>query len=283
MEPNWLIVGLVLVGVYRCIRTPGHRTVLGLFAVMAALYVVVSGFDPGQLRNFVAGVWYNDSVRLAAMLPMGALPVALEGMFQVQIWLVGAYRAVTDALGRTPLSPRAGSSEWTTASVAGVGIVALVLTAASLRGQVPAEALAARGLYQVRPDSPLINTDELALLQRLDSHVPPNALIVGSPWTGTSLAYALAGRKTLQLHILSPTTPEADAIDTGLRDAPGNAVACNAIRDLHVEYVLDFGSQEVHYQDHPYHGVENLEGSHAVELVDQQGAAKLYKVTACQG
>jgi hypothetical protein len=46
---------------------------------------------------------------------------------------------------------------------------------------------------------------------------------------------------------------------------------------------LDFGTQ--YLLDHPesktYPGLQNLSASSAVQLVDQQGKAKLFKVVAC--
>lgn len=283
LDPSWLIAGLVLIGIYRSIRQPGRRAVLGFFVVVAALYVVVSGFAPGSLRNFLVGVWYNDSYRLAAMLPMAAIPLAVEGLLQIAAWLRYASGALSRSFRPGWASDRRLARARAVSGFSGVVVVVLALVGLSHGGQVHAEELAAKSMYEVRPNSPLVTSDELALLDRLDSHVPPGSVIAGSPYTGTALAYALADRKTLQLHILSAITPEIQAVDTGLRDAPANGAACAAIKDLHVQYVLDFGTQEIHYENHPYHGVEDLQGSPAVQLIDQQGSARLYKVVACQG
>ncbi|MCH6469660.1 DUF6541 family protein [Sinomonas terrae] len=283
-QPVWIIVGLILMGLYRCVRQPGHRSPLWIFLVLAGFYVVVSGFDQGRVRNFLVGVWYNDSYRLAALLPLASIPVAVEGVLQIGEW----FRRGLHALSKVLLS-RVGSSDDRIRGLkrgvrmGGLGVVVLGLVATSQNGQVHTEELAARSLYEVRPNSPLITTDELALLKRLDKEVPQGTVLAGSPWTGTALAYALADRKTLQLHILAGASPDVDAIDTGLRNAPADGSACKAIKDLHVQYVLDFGTQEVHYEHHPYPGIEDLQGSHAVQLIDQQGNARLYKVVACQG
>ena len=58
---------------------------------------------------------------------------------------------------------------------------------------------------------------------------------------------------------------------------------CAAIDRLDVGYVLDFGEFEVHRGRHEYPGLENLETSEAVELVDSEGPSRLYKVVACEG
>lgn len=56
---------------------------------------------------------------------------------------------------------------------------------------------------------------------------------------------------------------------------------CPALEEEQVKYVLDFGDQEVHGRDHPYPGLKDLEPSGVVELVDAEGEAKLYRITAC--
>lgn len=309
MTPTWPIVVLVAIGLLSCLRRPKMWPTLAVFVVGAALYVIVSGVPAGTFRNFITGVWYNDSFRLAAMLPMVLIPVAVAGVLALRTLLARSIstgwgvpsKAEPAAANERASFPKIGASSgaalgaayrsrgnWRNRralvlDVVGLVVLSALLVLAAQYGQVATERANARSLYEVRANSPLITSDELAILQRLDSHVPSNAVIAGSPYTGTALAYALADRKTLQLHILSALTPQIQAVDTGLRDAPANAAACSAIKDLHVGYVLDFGAQEIHYEDHPYHGVEDLQGSHAVQLIDQQGSARLYKVVVCQG
>lgn len=310
MAPTWVIAVLVILGLFYCVRRPKMRPSLAIFVVGCALYVVVSGVPAGAFRSFITGVWYNDSFRLAAMLPMVLIPVAVAGVIAVRTFLakvISGIRGTGTPFKAEPISaierpsfPKVGASAGAALGAAyrsrgsrgnrlaplvdivGLALLSALLIFAAQQGQVATERANARSLYEVRADSPLITSDELAILERLDAHVPSNAVIAGSPYTGTALAYALADRKTLQLHILSALSPQIQAIDTGLRDAPADAAACSAIRDLHVGYVLDFGTQEIHYEDHPYHGVEDLQGSSAVQLIDQQGSARLYKIAVCQ-
>ncbi|KHL00645.1 DUF6541 family protein [Sinomonas humi] len=308
MAPTFVIVVLLVVGLFYCVRNRRMWPALITFLMGLGLYVIVSGYPAGSFRNFVTAVWYNDSYRLASLLPMVLIPVAVGGALALaRAWGRAAARISgspsnidASTAGDTTRFPAVSASAGAALgaarrskpqrmqiqpllSGAGLLVLTVLLVLASQYGQVATERVNARGLYDLRGNSPLVTTDEMAILDRLDTHVPSNAVIAGSPYTGTALAYALADRKTLQLHILSPITPQIQAVDTGLRDAPANSAACTAIKDLHVQYVLDFGTQEIHHENHPYHGVEDLQGSHAVQLIDQQGAARLYKVVACQG
>ena len=64
--------------------------------------------------------------------------------------------------------------------------------------------------------------------------------------------------------------------------ADRRAAVCEAIRDKDVEYVLDFGDREVHGAEHEFPGLERLASSSAVEEVDSEGGAVLYRVTGCE-
>jgi hypothetical protein len=60
-----------------------------------------------------------------------------------------------------------------------------------------------------------------------------------------------------------------------------DASVCQAVRAANAYYILDFGTVEVHGGNHTPAGLRNLAANPGVQLVDSQGEAKLYKVTAC--
>jgi hypothetical protein len=286
---TWSVAIFILIGVYSLVRRRAAWSVLALFAAGVALYAVVSGWPAGSFRNYVTGVWYNDAFRLAALLPMVLIPVAVAGVLETARWWAGfaskfessAQSAPASQRRPEPLTARGQSRAGFLLSAAGAALLGVVLVLAAQYGQVATERVNARGLYTLTPDSPLVDSDEMALIDRLDQIVPPDAEIAANPWTGTPLAYAFADRKTLQLHILTSGTPEMQEVENGLRDAASDAQVCRAIQDLRVSYVLDFGSKEVNGGSHAYPGLENLQNSPAVTLVAEQGHAKLFKVLPC--
>jgi len=137
--------------------------------------------------------------------------------------------------------------------------------------------------YERNTPSSILSDDEYQLLARIDGEVPANAVIAGNPWNGSGLVYAFADRKVLKYHLSQGTTKEQSVVDQSLNKAAGNPAVCKAIRDLDVHYVLDFGTQYLlnHPASRTYPGLQDLATSASVQLVDQQGAAKLYKVRAC--
>jgi hypothetical protein len=273
---SWAVMILALAGLGYLVRKPGMWWLLGPYAVAGLLFVVAASFRSGRIRDFVTGIWYNDPPRLAALLPVAILPVAALG--GVELWKWGKRRAFRTAKDWPPSRRRL------VLQGGGAGLLALLLVTTQ-QGNVEAAQTAAARKYRVDASSPLVSSDELALLERVDSHVPPGAVIVGNPWNGSSLAYALADRRVLQLHILGAIPPSAQLLYDRLRDATLDPAVCDAVRELKVGYVLDFGHREVNFEDersNVFTGLDDLAGSGAAELIDSEGAARLFRITACR-
>lgn len=259
---------LVAVGVVAALRRRSVQdvAVLMLFVASALLYVVASGLPYLDLRDLLVGPWYNNAPRLAAILPVAWVPLAAIGAE----WAWGAARAWQSAHPGL-LSSRA-------LALVAAGLILVILP----QGWTMRQAVSsAAPLYRFDEDSPLVTRDELALIERLPDEVPEDAIVVGSPWTGVAVTYALTGREVLMPHTLTTTTPEADLINDGLRSARPGSEVCEAVDDIGARFVLDFGTQEVHGATHVYPGIRNLASSGAVELVDSEGEARLYRVVAC--
>lgn len=260
-----LVAVLLWFGLFEMVRRRTRTDVvaLALFGAFAALYIVAQALPVLFLRDLITGSWYNDATRLAALLPMAAIPGAGLGTLR-------ALSFVTSVWGR---------KRWT-ARTAVLIVLAVVVglqahsTVVLIRWAQPT--------YEYAADSPLISADELALLERLSLEVGEDDVIAGNPWTGTSLAYAFADRRVLMPHILMDETEDDETINNALRDAAPDSAVCDALDREGVTYVLDFGSTEVHSGRHELRGLERLSASGAVTLVDREGDARLYKIIGCE-
>ncbi|TDT82522.1 hypothetical protein DFO47_102453 [Arthrobacter sp. AG258] len=135
--------------------------------------------------------------------------------------------------------------------------------------------------YSLSDNAPLISTDEMTLIKRLPGEVPKDAVMVGNPWNGSSLAYAFADRKLVQLHILSAVPEGAAPLLNGPTPAKDDPAVCPAVESLKIDYILDFGHREVHGRDNGYKGLDALITAGMATLEDSQGEAKLYKLDLC--
>lgn len=276
---SWVVMLLVLVGLVKLIGHRQHLWLVGMYAVLGALFVIVASFPSGPFRTFFTGVWYNDPPRLAALLPVVALPLAVVGGSHIGEWVEDnwgkSFRAWIDQ--RVPTNPsvmRYGSF------ILAVFLLG-ALTVGTQQANVRAAAVAAAPGYHLTENSRLVSSDELALIDRLESHVPANSVIVGNPWNGSALAFALADRRMLQMHMLSEIPAGAEEIYDHLDEALSDPDVCPAVRRLNVRYVLDFGHHEVHGGDNGFRGLDNLVANGVAKVVDSQGEARLYELTVC--
>lgn len=282
----WAIMGLTLLGAYLAIKSLRQLWLLGMYAMAAFLYVVVSSFPADEFRLFMTGIWYNDPHRLAALLPLVTIPFVCRGA--VGVWdLVarvlparthGSSQAQVDGSAARP----ARISRQTTITAVAATVLVLILAMATQRGNVRQAQDSMAGTYRLSEDSALISTDEMKLLERLPDEVPEDAMMVGNPWNGSSLAYAFADRKLIQLHILSAVPEGTASLLNGPTPSADDPNVCSAVDQMNIDYILDFGHREVHGSDSGYKGLDSLIDSGLASLEDSEGEARLYKLQLCQ-
>lgn len=271
--PAWWPSVLLLAGIFAAARRRGGWLVAA-WGTVVVFWIVVASFPDGDLRDLMTGIWYNDPHRFYALMPLVALPLAILGAGWLGDGLTSALRALA---GDRATRPSGIAAALVPVVVAG-GIVGLTQPA----GYLDQAREQAAVLYRVTPDSPLVDSDEWALLKRLPQHVGPSDVVATNPWNGSSLAYALTGVHTTTKHIFYDSTPELDLVNAELDEAGRRAdEVCPAVRDLRVTHVLDFGTREVHGGHNPYPGLLDMAHQPGFELVDSEGHAALYKVVAC--
>lgn len=80
--PAPILAALVLIGVIVALRTPALRWLPFAYATTAVLWVVaVSWRHPW--REFLTGYWYGDQIRVAGLLPILGIPLAVLGVVGV--------------------------------------------------------------------------------------------------------------------------------------------------------------------------------------------------------
>ncbi|GAA1926395.1 hypothetical protein GCM10009775_18210 [Microbacterium aoyamense] len=260
---------LLLVGVVAIARRPRLIVIAIPFAVAGLLFVVASGVPAGTFwRDAITNPWYNDSFRLAALLPIAGIPLATLGA----VTIVDAARGLL--------------RRWSVRSSFATAIGAVAAVALFLVGfgpNVTATAEQWRSSYQFSTGW-LLSTDESALLSRLDENTPDDALILGNPWTGTSLAYALSERDVVQKHVYVARDEDETFLDLHLRDIDSDPEVCAAVDRIGVTHVLDFGDQAVFASDATalQAGLNNLVPSEHLVLVDSEGpSARLFRIEGC--
>ena len=281
---DYIIAVFMLVGIIALFYTRTQWWLIGSFLVAAGLYIVCASFPMGTFRYGLTGIWYNDSYRLAALMPAVVLPLAAVGAQWLADLVQAAVARRRRVSGSEPDSEPANHSRRRAriaGAIAGLVIVGILAVGPQTGKALEAATTSGQSSYSFAEDSPLLSPDELTLLERLDEEVPDGATVVGSPWTGSSLVYALSDRRALLPAIFGERDSDTLLLMASLRDAASDPNVCAAVTELGVDYALDFGPREVHGAENQIGGLANLGESPALELVDREGDASLYKITAC--
>lgn len=266
----WLAASLMVVGVYAVFRLRRGYWLLGAYAISVFLFVVSSAFKQDDLRDFITQVWYNDSYRLAAMIPVFALPLAAAGA----VWLFDL------AMAARPVAKRLQGRGRTAGLALGVASWVILIVLAQGFAVATAQGMA-RAKYDYTATAPLLTSDEHALLMRLDQHVPADGTIIANPATGASLAYALADRNVI-LPAVGSKADKSDSIVLGYFPGLGtNPAVCHAVEKLNAFYLLDFGNQQVNNLHTVFPTSEQLAILPGLKLLDHEGDVKLYRITDC--
>lgn len=267
----FLVAILALIGLgWILVRERSSPTfvIAGMWVVGASMFVIVISLPLGSLRDAFTGSYYNNWPRLASVFAVALVPAATFGGVRLARALASR---ITGTRNRRTLGQRR-------AMVASALVIAFVIMPiASYSNAVQR----AHAQFVMNDESKLLSTDEFALLSRLDESVPSDAVIVGNPYTGTSLAYAISRRQVVMRHILAGPSSDGVTVLDHLDEAMTDPAVCEAVLDSNIRYVLNFGDREVHSGTHDYRGLDDLETSGVARLVDSQGDARLYVVTAC--
>lgn len=274
----WAVSILALIGLQQVLRDSRRFWIFLCWLVPVILYVTTASAPKGQWRMLLTGGWYQDSYRLAALLPVFAVVLAAIGsLFLWDLFQTPAARL----LNRGARLVRLNGTVAAPAAAAVVFLVAAVLATqvGTMRG-ITAEAKKA---YVMDAASPIVDSDELALIKRLPSKVAADAVIAVNPWNGGSLAYALSGRKVTTYHMFSTNDPGLLKIDQELGSAQPGSDVCRIAEDRHVDYILDFGSSYLANSAAAkgFPGIVDVT-SPGVEVVDTEGDARLLAVAACR-
>jgi hypothetical protein len=266
---------LVAIGVVRSVATPGRRWVAGTWLVGAMLYYAAEVLPGSDLRNVLLGVFYKDPPRLAALFMVMSLPVALTGALFLWDWL-------KRSIARSPRLSAVRAAPVVGAAVA--VFVFLGLQGGAVRSAVEN----ARAVYEMNDYSPILTVDEFALIERLPDITGLEGVIAGNPWTGTSLPYPLVGQRVVNPHFNTAYLEARTIVNTALNEAASDPAVCDAVRELDVRWVLDFGTyfrdaaDELQFDSTVgYEGLQELADARGFVEIDREGDAVLYRVDAC--
>jgi hypothetical protein len=229
------------------------------------LYVVAAAMNRPDTRMFT-GFWYNDSHRLAAMVPITAVPLAVGG-----ILLLAA--KLTESSARIRTLPGISVA-------AGLTVLLVVLTFGLY--PVDREKRVSAG-YNVSDVSKLTTADMMRFYDKIAGEIPEDAVVAGNPFNGSAMLWAIGGREVLFPHFRSEHSREQRIIAGHLDELGTEPVVCESVRHLKVDYLLVGAAKFRTYDGYwnYYRGLADPGDLPGFELVASEGGNKLYRITGC--
>ncbi|MFP5021087.1 DUF6541 family protein [Pseudonocardia phyllosphaerae] len=268
-----VVSALVVVGAVVALRRARTGWLVPAQLTSGFLYVLAVATE-GRLTEALTGAWYNDSYRLAAMVPVTAVPLATLGV-------VGPVAALTRALVRVR-APEMPVERRRLVATATVATTAAVLVLATDGFRIGVHAITVAKTYQ-HEATWMLQPGQREFLEAAGRALPDGAVVATNPWAGNSLLYPLTGHRVMFPHMSGSWTPAQQVVRNRLRDAASDPAVCPAVRETGLEYVIDgpVSYWPSHASAHSYPGITGIGTRAGFEPVLSGGGSTLYRVTAC--
>lgn len=279
-EVPWILVILTATGIYAAISRRQLRWLVVAHLLLVYLYALAAAGENGPTRQWLVGGWYTDSYRLAATLPLTAVPLIAMGAHHMVKAIAAGLNGLLN-LGK-PLGP--GASRTVVYPLVAVAVLATVVPLSQVDSLTQSTRWGKQAYTWESWDN-ILSFEEYELLENIDEYVKPDEGIAINPWNGGALAYAVADRHVTQYHVGDPD-PLLQPLVQNIDDAAPGSPACAAAEELDVEWVLDFGTQFLPGGGdaaHLYDGVTAVDRAtdQNLQLVEHNGSAKLYEIVGC--
>ncbi|WP_297722676.1 DUF6541 family protein [uncultured Mobiluncus sp.] len=264
-------LGLLVLSGMVVVALKYHKKLIFILYALFAVFFLVAYTVSGDLRTYLLGIWYCDIPRLTAPLVM--LAPIFVGAVGAGVW--------EKIVNQT--------DSWALRGIAAAGMsLCLVMTGgwawvnlASYFHQmydIPAASESAK--------LELVDQDELQLFFRMRSNLPPNAIVAANPWEGGTFAWAIGGTQTLFPKITANVETDRSYLAQHLKDAATDPQVCPLIKKFKVTHALDLSNIYMRAGsgfgvEWAYPGLDGTADAGIGPVVDQQGQAKLVKITVC--
>lgn len=275
-----------LAGVFVAWRRPHLRPLLAAYAIAQFLYLERGLLGSRGLWSFPLAPFYNDPHRIAAVVAMVTVPLAVLGWDwgtgTVLRWVrerLGRGRPGRETLGRGRPGVRARGLG-RTVPVAFSAVLALsILVSPGAREEMDK----VDRVFQITEESPILTPEERALIERIPEHVLPGYTIVVDPWAGGAMVYALTGRAVTLHYMPEQPEPRIAEINERLNRVAVDDDICAALAREAAAYVIELEPERIPSVFDPpeYPGLHGLDRAEGFTLLDSEGESALYRITAC--
>jgi hypothetical protein len=275
-KAHWILAVATLWGFYRLLRVPRLRWLIASHVFLVFLYMLCAG-GTGWLSRELTGFWYNDAQRVAALIPMTAVPLAALGITSAADALARFVRRVSsDVLGRPLTSHRALA----------IACLAMLAVPVAIHPSLPfgqgAKVLQDR-YVNTNFSHLMVTADEQVLYEKLATQIPPGETVLGSPFTGAQFSAIWSGHQVVIPHTSSNPTADVALVSQQFKSFTTDPKVCAAVKRLRVGAVVDdFDRFFVHDErQSSYAGLVDLFDTPGLTPIGFGATAVIYRVGPC--
>lgn len=262
-----LAAAAVIIGVIVALRRRELRWMVISYALVGVLYILAAGSDD-DLTKLLTGIWYKDGYRLAAALPVLAVPLATLGILTVSRWIAAR---------------RSGRERAVIAGAIGAGVALSSTIGLAVSGTGEATAVVFHEPAQAAQRE-VVSTKQIAFMRDVvPTIVPDDQRLLGDPWDGSALTALYARREPVFPHVNGQWDRNRRVLAWNLELIDTDPEVCEALDALRVRYVL--------YNPHAFGGGDpagnHFPGPHdavdagVFEPVATDGESILYRIDQC--
>ncbi len=241
------------------------------FLVALALVLVLAGLSVSQTWPELLRPWYGEQLRL---LGAATVVVAVAAGVGMAVPAALVERWVRDARWRPAVA---------SGTVLAVAAATFVATGA-LRQQGREASLRWYHQEALTNTDYFFSRDELTMVERLDDVLPDDALVLGDPFTGSSLLWAIADVPVVFTHMRGGWTADATFLARHFDGIGADPEVCAALNRLGVTHL--YVDRYVFWPDNVTHALysgipDAAPTASGFTLVDSGGTARVYRIDKC--
>lgn len=286
---NPVMAAFVLIGAISAFRNKELRWLVFAYALCAAIHYSTASTE-SIFKHILAGFWYTDPRRTAALCALGAIPLSAIGFASV----IGFCKMHAIHLKESICDNSRNKA------IAGISLViaALLLTPSfDIVGLTEVETTFGTSQTMIKSSydmskSTSLSTKEINFVKRA-KQITGDDVVINSPFDGTAFLYGVTGVQFYYRSLLTspennPNEPaESRAFRHSLYSYTTNADAATAIKKTGAKYVLLLDSAQKKkrkhvftYQAKDWTGIASVEkAKKGFELILKEGDMRLYRIT----
>jgi Family of unknown function (DUF6541) len=276
-KAHWAFGIATLWGFYRLLRVPRLRWLLVSHAFLILLYVLDAGSSTSVARE-LTGFFYNDAQRIAALIPITAVPLAALGITSAADALGRSIGRISSEVFGRPLSSRLALG------MACAALAAVPLVAYPNQGIGGGAAVLQDRYTNLNFKNHMVTPDEQALYEKLGPQIPAGETVLGSPFTGAQFSSIWSGHVAAIPHVTSNPPPDVALVSHDFKSFMTDPAVCAALKRLKVGAVVDdfdrFWPNDARQGD--YSGLLDLYDTPGLTPIGYSSSATIYRVAACK-